>query len=301
MKELNAKKFFKTTLYYTPVAIVFMLLFINSISLLYPVVWGVMASFKDVVEYTVFPNKIPTEWHFENYANVFLSLRIQILTSEGLRTVYIEEMLIYTVLWAVFSPVPSTIVTVLMAYVIAKYPNPFTKFIYNLGIVLMCLVVVGTFPAQMQIYEKLHIRNSMFGMIMVNFQGGFSGFNFLLYHSTFKGIPNDYGDAARIDGAGHWSVLWNVYIPFIFNTALVFYILSFVSAWNDYNTFLIWLPTTPSLSYGMYIFQNEAVMYGATWPEVLAGFFLVAIPSAVVYLVLDKRLVSTLRVTGLKG
>ena len=291
----------KIIIFWIPIIFVGLLLLINSLSLLYPVVWGINASFKDTYDYVLFPNSLPDVFRFENYQNILKNLHVDIITQKGIERVGILQMVLNTVLWSVLSPLPSSIVMVLMAYVIAIYRNPFTKFIYNLGIVLMCVVVVGTFPAEFTLYKQLHIYDNMTMMILKGLGGGFSGFNFLLYYSIFRGIPRDYADAAKIDGAGHYRIMFNIYIPEVLTTWLVFYILAFLSAWNDYGTFLIYLPSYPSLSYGMYLYQYYAVSNHASYPEILAGFFMIAIPTAIMYFCIDKKLVENLKISGIKG
>lgn len=294
-------KIFKKILYWVPVVFVGMLLLLNSISLLYPVFWGINASLKDTYDYVLFPNRLPDIYRWENYKNILSNLHVDIITDKGLIRVGVWKMGLNTIIWSVFSPLPSAIVTVLMAYVCALYRNFFTKGLYNLGIVLMCLVVVGTFPAEYALYRQLHIYDNMLLMIIKGFGGGFSGFNFLLYYSIFRGIPKDYADAARIDGAGRYKIMFFIYLPEILTTFLVFYVLGFLGAWNDYNTFLIYLPSYPNISYGMYLYQYFAVTNHASYPEILAGFFLVAVPTAVLYFLIDKKLVENLKVTGIKG
>ncbi len=292
---------FKKVLFWTPVVLTAIVLFINAISLLYPVLWGLNMSFKDIIAYTIEPNKLTTEFHFENYTNIASILHVQILTNKGILNVGFNTMLRNTLVWAILSPLPSAIFGILVPYVIAIYQNAFTKFLYNLGIVLMCLVVVGTFPAQYAFYAKLNMYDNMFLQIILSPRGCFSGFGFLLYYNIYKGVPKDYADAARIDGAGHWQTFFVAYLPHIFSLALMYYIMAVLGAWNDYSTFLIWLPSYPNLTYGVYLFQFEAKTNGATLPEIIAAFFVVALPTIIFYLFMDKQLVAKLKVTGLKG
>lgn len=305
-KKFNFGKFFrelslKKVLYWTPVVLVALILFINAVTLLYPVLWGVNMSFKDIIAYTIEPNTLTKDFHFENYTNIPSILKVQVLTTKGILNIGFFTMLKNTVIWAIFQPLPSAIFGVLVAYVIAIYQNGFTKFLYQLGIVLMCLVVVGTFPAQYAFYAKLGIMDNMFLLIILSPQGCFSGFTFLLYYNIYKGVPKDYADAARIDGAGHWQTFFIAYLPHIFPLAFMYYIMSVLGSWNDYNTFLIWLPSYPNLTYGVYLFQFEAKTNGATLPEIIAAFFIVALPTVCFYLFMDKQLVAKLKVTGLKG
>ena len=291
----------KKVLYWTPVVLVAVVLFFNAVSLAYPILWGLNMSFKDVISYTVEPNKLTREFHFENWTNIIRVLRVEILTERGIMRIGFITMLKNTLVWAFLSPLPGAIVGVLVAYVIAIYRTAFTKFLFDLGIVLMCLVVVGTFPAEYAFHAKLGMIDNMPLWIILSGRGGFYGMTFLLYYNIYKGVPRDYADAAMLDGAGHWQTFRIAYLPHILSLATVYYIMSVMGAWNDYNTFLIWMPSYPNLSYGVYLFQFDAKINGAILPEIVAAFFIVAIPTIIFYLTLDKKLVAAMKVTGLKG
>ena len=136
--------------------------------------------------------------------------------------------------------------------------------------------------------------------ILVGPQTAFSGGIFLMYYGMFKGLSNTYMEAARIDGANDYTVMLKIMFPMAFNMYLAHCVLGFVSCWNSYETFLIWLPGYATLSYGMYDFQYYAALYEATMPEILAGFVVVMIPTATLYLIAQKGLLKNLTMGGLK-
>ena len=71
--------------------------------------------------------------------------------------------------------------------------------------------------------------------------------------------------------------------------------------WNDYGVFLTMLPGYANLAFGMYLFQQDAASYGATPPQVMAGFIYICIPSVVLYLATNKLIVTKANASGLKG
>jgi len=85
-------------------------------------------------------------------------------------------------------------------------------------------------------------------------------------------------------------------------TDMVIFVLSFLGAWNDYQTFMIWLPDTPNLAYGLYMFQGiSRKLYKASTVEIMAGFSLVIIPTVILYVSSQKLILSKFTVGGLKG
>ena len=93
-----------------------------------------------------------------------------------------------------------------------------------------------------------------------------------------------------------------MYLPMILPTDMVIFVLSFLGSWNDYQTFMIWLPSTPNLAYGLYMFQGiSRKLYKASTVEIMAGFSLVIIPTVILYVSSQKLILSKFTVGGLKG
>ena len=100
---------------------------------------------------------------------------------------------------------------------------------------------------------------------------------------------------------GHLKIFFSIMTPMIAPTIFVFYILAVLGGWSNYEITLIWLPSYPNLARGIYESQYNAQLYGATMPEVLAGFVIVSIPSMIFYLFNQRLIASKMIVGGLKG
>ena len=147
-------------------------------------------------------------------------------------------------------------------------------------------------------YRQLGIYNNF--LLYIILPGGPFGFNFLLLYGAFKAIPNSYSEAVFIDGGGHLTVFLKIIIPIMMPTLCALYILAFIGSWNDYSASLIYLPSVPTLAYGLYLFQYDSAKYGASLPEVLAGFAICSIPSVVLFCSFQKVITKSLTVGGLK-
>ena len=202
----------------------------------------------------------------------------------------------------------SVALTTMVAYVLAKYKFPGSKFLFSLGIVLMIIPIVGSTPSAMVVRSKWLIPtyDNLFLTIVTSNCVAFSGLNFLLVYGAFKSLPWDYAEAVFVDGGGHYSVFFKMYLPMVLPTSGVIFLLNFLGAWNDYASFKIWLPSYSNLAYGLYEFQNDVLNLASggsagTTPMVMAGFTVVVIPTIIVYLLSQKLIMSKFTVGGLKG
>ena len=271
------------------------------ISLLVPLVWCLYASFKGTLDYAIDPFSLPDKLHFENYPNVFEKLVITASTKHGVVKFNVFALTYHSILYAVGIPLIHVFFVMLMGYVMARYKTIFSRCLYNFGIVLMMVQLVGTLPSAMQLNKAIGRYDNLVFYILTSCSGCFYGMEFLLFYGQFKGFSNAYAEAAEIDGAGHYTILWKIYLPMSLPLFAVQFVLGFIGKWNDYSIPLIWMPSYPNLTYGLYLFQAQAPTYGATQPELLAGFIICMIPSMILYLGMQKSIVEKIQIGGLKG
>ncbi|MBQ8725962.1 MAG: carbohydrate ABC transporter permease [Clostridia bacterium] len=281
------------------IAIMLVVLIVYCISLLILPVWMILTSFKNSIEYVNNSFGWPENFYFLNYSGVFEKLQIRI-TDFVIYNVF--HMLGFSTLYSLGSSLINVFFTTCMAYVLSKYKFFGSNFIYNLGIVVMIVPIIGSLPSAMMVRDALGVYNNMFLHIITSPSTCFSGTNFLLLYGAFKSLPWDYAEAVFIDGGNDFTAFFKMFLPMILPTATVIFVLSFLGSWNDYQTFMIWLPDTPNLAYGLYQFQGVSrQLYKATIGEIMAGFSLVIIPTVVLYSASQGLILSKFTVGGLKG
>ena len=278
-------------------------LLIYCVSMLVPLAWMLLTAFKkDFAEILENPFGFPRHFNFDNFAYVFKMLRVERIRPQGGFIVYsIWDMVFFSFAWAAGNTAFSLLITALVAYVIAKYKFFGRNFLYSLGIFIMITPIIGTLPAAMQFKKALGIYDNMILTILTGPSAAFSGLTFLLMHAAFKVIPWSYAEAAFIDGAGHFTVLARIMLPMVLPTVTVLFVLGFLGSWNDYMTFVIWLPSYPNLALGMYEFQQNTELYKGDLPQIMAGFTLIIIPTAALYIASQRLILSKFTVGGLKG
>ena len=278
------------------------LLIVYCITLFIPLLWMLVNSLKSYSDYLLHSFQLPEEWVFENYAEVFKVFKVDYVAKSGNIVRYgFPDMALYSVLYTFGFSAFHVFVTMQCAYVISKYKFRGGRFLYSLGIVVMIVPIIGSMPSAMVVRKGMGLYNNMFLHILTSQTTAFSGMHFLLLYAAFKRVPNAYREAVFIDGGGHFTAFFKIVLPQVFPSCVAVFVLQFLATWSDYNVFIIWLPSYPSLSVGMYLFQENAAKQGIPMPVILAVFVVVIIPTTALYIATQNILMSKFSVGGLKG
>ena len=146
--------------------------------------------------------------------------------------------------------------------------------------------------------RQLHLFDTLVAVMLPYFGSAFGVF---LMRQTFKTVPRDLDDAARVDGANWLQTLWHVYIPPA-RPAMVAFALSSISFhWNDFLWPLVVTNSTNSrpLTVGLAVFTQLGEI-GAQWPLVTAGTLIVVGPLLVLFLVFQRQFIESFLHSGLK-
>ena len=164
----------------------------------------------------------------------------------------------------------------------------------------MILPIVGAMPSELRILRALGIYNTIFGMLIL--KANFLGAYFLMFHAFFSHIPKDYYEAAAIDGAGNFTILFRMVFPMVKTLFWTIVLLYFLGNWNDYNITLIYAPSYPTLAYGLYSFNMSNNPEIADTPHKMAGAMMLFIPIFLFFCIFQKKLIGeNLSAGGIKG
>lgn len=142
--------------------------------------------------------------------------------------------------------------------------------------------------------------NSHFGLILI-YLGGAMGFNTWLMKGFFDTIPRDLDEAAYIDGASSWYTFTRVIFPLVRPILAVIFILTFISTYADYLLARVML--TDKMQYtvavGLSLFIGD--QYSQRWNLFAAGALMAALPTLVLFYIIQDQLQSGLTVGAVKG
>ena len=116
----------------------------------------------------------------------------------------------------------------------------------------------------------------------------------------FATLPDDLGEAARIDGCGEFRIFWNVYFPLLTPAAVTLGILTFQSGWNNFMWPLIVLndASKHTIQIGLSLFKNNYVTnYGA----MMAGTVFSTIPILLLFAFAQRYFIEGIAFSGSKS
>ena len=275
--------------------VLFVLLAIYSLILIGLLVWAMISAFKTPRDFQTNSVGLP-EKIVNNFAEAIKLYKIQVGGVKGRpRYDMFPQMLYNSVLYSVGCALFNTVVTCLTAYCCARYKYRLSKIVYAVVLVTMTIPIVGSLPSQIQVAQTLRIYNKVWGMWLQS--ASFLGLYFLVFYETFASLPNSFFEAARIDGAGDFSLIFRIALPLAKNVFLTIFLLNFITYWNDYQTPLLFLKSMPVLSYGLYLITQS----NAYVPMIMAAATVVLAPVIVIFIFANKKLMGNLTVGGIKG
>ncbi len=283
-------------------AIMLAFLILYAVSLLGVIAWGIMTAFKGPIDFMDNPYKFPQKF-VNNIKTVFQEFRLEnTVTADGLssRTVELPQMYLYSVLYALGSAFAATVVPCVTAYACARFQFRFSKVIYTTVIVAMIIPTVGNLPSELQMVVSFGLYNKIYGLWLL--KANFLGMYFLVFYGVFKTFPASFTEAAKIDGANNLTIMLKIAFPLVLNVMSTVLLINFINFWNDYQTPLLYMPAYPTVAYGLFQLNMGAVRGKiANVPAKLAASLLVVIPTLILFVAFQGRLLGSLTVGGVKG
>ncbi|MBE3040324.1 MAG: carbohydrate ABC transporter permease [Chloroflexi bacterium] len=195
------------------------------------------------------------------------------------------------------------VLSVIGGYVFARMRFPFREQLY-IAIIALLMVpwVISFVPAYMLYNSFKFVINTWWAMIIPNVAAG-PVFGIFLLRTFFAGIPEELYESARIDGAGHGALIWNITLPLSLPIIATLAILNFLGTWNNFLWPMITIndQTKQMISVGLYLISGVSGGAGSMeWGPLFAGYVLSAVPLVILFFALGKFYVEGLIESGLK-
>ncbi len=280
------------------VAVSVTVLTIYSLLLIVPLLWAVNSALKNSLDLYENVFGLPTKIKPENFLQAFTKISVPINTVSGSRSVNLIEMFYNTIFYAGVGTLVVEFSRCVCAYCVAKYRKyKAMRIFHSIVIVLLVVQLPVALASQIRWFTKIGVYNNMYGLVLIS--GTFTGAHFLYFYAAFKSISWEYAEAAFMDGASNFAVFFYIMLPQIKATFLALYLLTFISAWNDYSSSLTLMPNYPVVAYGLY--KYNSLNAASSVPLQLAGCVLIALPILILFLIFKDKLIGNLNIGGLKG
>lgn len=279
--------------------ILYVIVAVYCLSMVYVLLFGLINSLKDATDFEWlnpfgFPHK-EFGWRFDNYSKVLKEFKVSSMSMGG-EEVGFMGMFVNSLLYAVFMSLFSMATQIMVAYAIAKYDFRLKPLLYGVAVIVMLLPIIGSLASEVQMADTFNFRNNLLGICLMKCK--YAGLYFLVFYATFRSVSWTYAEAAQIDGAGHLKIFIEIMLPLIKSTVFAVFILLFIEFWNDYYTPMIFLPQSPTMSYGLFVFQTDN---RASQPIQLAACLLTCLPILVLFVVFKNKIMGNVTMGGLKG
>jgi putative aldouronate transport system permease protein len=202
--------------------------------------------------------------------------------------------------------------TVLLAYPLSRETKQFKPRTFLAWFLFMTMIFHGGLIPWYIVTKELHLLDTIWALVLPN---AVPVFNVILLINFFRQLPKEMDEAAHVDGAGHWTILWKIYIPLSLPVLATITLFSLVMHWNSWFDGLILMNSPENYPLQSFlqtvVIQRDLSMVGSSDLESLseisdrtlksAQIFLGCLPILIVYPFLQKYFVKGIVIGGVKG
>ena len=199
--------------------------------------------------------------------------------------------------------IPSTLgglfISALSAYAFAKTKFKGRDVLFFIMLITTMIPGIVMMTPLVSIYTTLGLYNTLFPLIVPGMFGTAVCVFFL--RQSFMAIPDDYIDAAKLDGIGHFRIFWKIVVPISLPSLVSQGILGFVAGYNDYLGPLLYLKGDSTYNITLQIalanFMGKSIN---SYQTLMAATVISLIPTVVIFIVCQKFFVKGITNSGLK-
>jgi len=256
----------------------YLLLVLIAVFAAYPSLWVVMASFRPGT--SLFSETFwPERWTTVHYRELFQKFEF-------------AQWYVNTLKIAAVSTVFGTLFVLLTGYAFSRF-----RF-YGKKTIMTVLFVLGMFPSFMSLIAvyilllNMNLLNRHSALMMVYSAGAALGY--LLVKGYFDTIPKSLEEAARIDGASHWTVFVRIFLPLSRPLVVFLSVTTFAGAFNDFIFAQMVLRSQEKLTLAVGLYNMVSGQFATQFTVFAAGCVLVAVPITILFMAMQRFLIEGL-------
>ena len=251
----------------------------------FPVYWMVITSFKPISEVmTATPSFWPSTFIAKNYFNAMF------LTSffENLR-----NSVIVTACVVVFS----VVVAFLACYALTQFRFHGRKAIMVV-ILGMQMIPAGLLIPQFVVFNRLGLLNTYLGLILA-YISAVLPFSIWVLRGFFLAVPREIFEAAQMDGANDWRILWSIMFPLIAPGLVSTSVFAFINAWNDYLTAYTFMKDQSMYTLPVWL-ASFSTPQGTDYAGQMAASVIFSLPVVIFFMIIQRHVVTGITAGSVK-
>lgn len=255
-----------------------------------PLAWVVASSLKSAPEIATDPWALPTQLHWENYANAWNG------AATNLGRAFFNSLFVALATMVILIPISA-----MAAYVLAKYAFPGSKAVYASFLAGMMfpqfLVIVPLYLTMVD----LSLADTLPGLILVYIAFSLP-FTVFVLTGFFHNLPDELGEAAMLDGCSHAKTFWRVMLPLARPGLVVVTIFNLIGLWNEYNLALVLVNSEERFTLPLALAKlSNTAQYTSDWGAMFAAIVITMGPVLLVYWLLKEKIQEAMLAGAVKG
>jgi multiple sugar transport system permease protein len=252
----------------------------------FPLYWGLVTTFKPEDEIVRPGVQLwPEHFTFANYVHVLLQTKIG--------------------LWYINSLVTSAAVTLIViamavgaGYALSQLEFPGRRFFWWMILASFMVPIPALIVTHFVLMSQFHWINTLQGVIAPQL---IAPVTVIIYKQFFDSVPKDFREAAAIDGASEFQLLFRIYLPMNWGITTALAIITFIAAWNLFLWPFLAVTEEDRMNITVGITQVHDA-FGVSYGRDLAVAMLAALPVALVYLIFQRKVTQAIMLSaGIKG
>ncbi|GCF08571.1 carbohydrate ABC transporter permease [Dictyobacter arantiisoli] len=257
----------------------------TSLLFLIPFYWMINTALKTNPELAITPPTVwPQQWAWDNFVR-------------AITTIPFLNYFLNTVVYTVLAALGAVLSNLMVAYGFACIEWRGRNLIFYLVLITIFIPFPIAIIPLFDLFAWLHWINTLLPLVVPTFLG--SAFYIFLLRQFLLQIPKELLDAARIDGASEWRILWLVAAPMAKPAIGAVAILAAVGAWNDFMGPLIYLQddSLHTLSIGLQAFRST---HDIQFNLLMAASILVVIPIVFLFFACQRFFIEGVSLSSIK-
>lgn len=266
--------------------LIYIFLGMYSLIIIYPLIFTFLASFKTNNEIFLSPWNLPDNWDFMKY--------IRLVTEYGMGTYFLNS-----VYYSITSVAITVFISSMAAYALVRMKWKLQMGVFALFILGLMVPIHSAVVPLYIMFSKAGFSNPRISLVLVYVAFSMPITLFIL-SGFLKGIPMEMEESAVMEGCTIFRAFFTIIMPLL-NPALVTVIIfNFLTVWNDFFAGLIFINQDKhkTLQLGVTQFQGN---YGMDYSQLLAAIILIILPSIVVYIVIQDKIINGITAGAVKG
>ncbi|MBL8131790.1 MAG: carbohydrate ABC transporter permease [Anaerolineae bacterium] len=205
------------------------------------------------------------------------------------------QYLLNSALYATTATAIFVVTSVFVAFPIARGYVRYAGLLFTLYVI--ALFLPPALIPQFQLILRLGLYNNPIGYILLFIV---NPIGMVILVNYMKTIPRELDEAAALDGCGYFRFVWSIVVPLIRPAIATVVVLHAIGIWNELILPTIYLTNKDyyPITRGLIVFQG---VYGSNWPLLAAAVLMLTLPMVVLFLVLQRYIVSGLTAGAVKG